>query len=144
MRHDVFQRRVAVADLNVVVVISNRLVTSACAIVADQFGYSANMEKLLASQKQPGKKQGDQEFMHEWAKKQRVLEINPRSPLIEGLLKKVQDLGEEEGEEKDPVLQAEVAEVVSILIDSALVRSGFSVEDSNECVISEIKSAPAF
>ena len=29
------------------VVISNRLVTSPCAIVADTYGYTANMEKML-------------------------------------------------------------------------------------------------
>jgi hypothetical protein len=30
------------------VVISNRLVTSACAIVADEIGYTANLEKLMS------------------------------------------------------------------------------------------------
>ncbi|KAF8339008.1 uncharacterized protein EI90DRAFT_3279460, partial [Cantharellus anzutake] len=113
------------------VVISNRLVTSACAIVADQFGYSANMEKLMASQQKRNKE--DQDIMHDWAKKQRVLEINPRSPLIEGLLKKVEKINDvAEGGETDSDLQAEVTEVISILIDSALVRSGFAVENSNE------------
>lgn len=29
------------------VVISNRLVTSACAVVADEIGYTANLEKLM-------------------------------------------------------------------------------------------------
>ena len=30
------------------VVISNRLVTSACAVVADEIGYTANLEKLMS------------------------------------------------------------------------------------------------
>lgn len=30
------------------VIISNRLVTSSCAIVADTFGYTANVEKLMS------------------------------------------------------------------------------------------------
>ena len=34
-------------DLVKEVIISNRLVTSPCAIVVDAYGYSANMEKLL-------------------------------------------------------------------------------------------------
>lgn len=36
--------------INVVrdIVISNRLVTSPCAIVADTYGYTANMEKMLS------------------------------------------------------------------------------------------------
>ena len=31
-----------------IVVVSNRLVTSPCAIVADAYGYTANMAKLLS------------------------------------------------------------------------------------------------
>ena len=31
------------------VVISNRLVTSPCAIVADEMGYTANVEKLISA-----------------------------------------------------------------------------------------------
>lgn len=90
------------------------------------------MEKLMQAQTNPNAARDGQEHMHEWAKKQKSLEINPRSPLIQGLLKKVQLLEDvEEGEEKDPELEKEVKEVVSILIDGALVRSGFEVADSN-------------
>jgi heat shock protein beta len=35
------------------VIISNRLVTSPCAIVVDSYGHSANMEKLLGKHKRP-------------------------------------------------------------------------------------------
>lgn len=69
--------------------------------------------------------------MHEVAKKQKVLEINPNSPLIEGLLKRVQALPTDE-DERDPEVETELKEVASILIDGALVRSGFEVPDSNE------------
>jgi heat shock protein beta len=47
------------------------------------------------------------------------------------MLKKVQALNDvEEGEEKDAQLEEELREVTSILIDGALVRSGFPVPDS--------------
>lgn len=78
-----------------------------------------------------GNKQ-NQGYLYEFAKKQKVLEINPRSPLIEGLLRRVEDLLDEE--EKDLEAEDELKEVASILIDGALVRSGFEVPDSNECV----------
>lgn len=65
----------------------------------------------------------------EFLKKQRLLEINPKSPLIEGLLARVEGL---DGEEKDLEAEKELKEVASILIDGALVRSGFQVHDSNE------------
>jgi heat shock protein 90kDa beta len=71
--------------------------------------------------------------MHEYVKRQKVLEINPRSPLIEGLLRRVERLPEDK-DEIDPQVEEELKEVASILIDGALVRSGFEVPDSNEYV----------
>lgn len=125
------------------VVISNRLVTSPCAIVAEAHGYTANVEKLMsmlnvifltehdsrvfsgASNKKAGR-----DFVHQMARRQKLLEINPRSPLIEGLLRRIENLPSEE-EERDLEAEDELKEVASILIDGALVRSGFEVPDSN-------------
>ena len=61
----------------------------------------------------------------QFAKKQKVLEINPKSPLIEGLLRRVENLPGE-GEEPDLEAETELKEVATILIDGALVRSGLS------------------
>ena len=69
--------------------------------------------------------------MWEFAKKQKVLEINPRSPLIEGLLHRIEALPAE-GEERDIEAEDELREVATVLVDGALVRSGFAVTDSNE------------
>lgn len=68
--------------------------------------------------------------MHSYSKRQKSLEINPNSPLIEGLLRRVEQLP---GEEDEPDLEAEeeLLEVTSILVDGALVRSGFDVPDAN-------------
>jgi heat shock protein beta len=82
----------------------------------------------------------DKGFMSEFAKKQKILEVNPRSPLIEGLLRRVEQL-QTEDDETDPEAESELKEVASILIDSALVRSGFSVPDSNKYV-SSFKGRP--
>lgn len=68
--------------------------------------------------------------MHEFALKAKNLEINPRSPLIEGLLRRVEQFIEE-GDGKDIDEEEQLKEVASILIDGALVRSGFEVPDSN-------------
>lgn len=62
--------------------------------------------------------------------KAKRLEINPRSPLIEGILRRVTQLPSEE-EDRDIEAEEEVKEVTSILIDGALVRSGFDVTDSH-------------
>ena len=68
--------------------------------------------------------------MHEFALKAKNLEINPRSPLIEGLLRRVEQFAEED-DGKDLEAEEQLKEVASILIDGALVRSGFEVPDSN-------------
>lgn len=68
--------------------------------------------------------------MYDFAKKQKILEINPRSPLIQGLLHQVEQLPPED--EREPDAEGELKEVASVLIDGALVRSGFGVPDSNE------------
>lgn len=72
-------------------------------------------------------------LMHDFAKKAKIMEINPRSPLIEGLLKRVKQLPAED-EERDLDAEDELREVASVLIDGAMVRSGFAVNDSNEYV----------
>lgn len=73
--------------------------------------------------------------MYDFAKKQKMLEINPKSPLIEGLLRRVENLPGPV-EEPDVEAEEELKEVASILIDGALIRSGFDVPDSNGYVAS--------
>ncbi|KAJ6613464.1 heat shock protein Hsp90 [Mycena sp. CBHHK59/15] len=110
------------------VVISNRLVSSPCAVVADSHGYTANIQRMMSASNAKSNQQ--QPSIHEFAKKAKVLEINPRSPLIEGLLRRVENLPAED-EDPDVEAEAELKEVASILIDGALVRSGFEVPNSN-------------
>ncbi|CED84457.1 Endoplasmic reticulum glucose-regulated protein (GRP94/endoplasmin), HSP90 family [Phaffia rhodozyma] len=101
------------------VIISQRLVTSPTAIVSDDAGMSANMIRLMASQAQ-----GDEDPMLKFMRSQpRVLEINPHSPLIQGLLE------EAVGAEGDSKAQAELKETVGTLLDLTMVRSGFTVPD---------------
>src|SRR5712675_2977112 len=108
-----------------VVVISDRLVTSPCAIVADAAGYTANLQRIMKASNKGN------DPMFEFAKRQKVLELNPRSPLIEGLLRRVERL-QEVDVEHDAEAEENLKEVAAILIDGALVRSGFNVPDSDE------------
>lgn len=109
------------------VVLSHRLVTSPCAVVADNNGLTANIQKLISATNRGVERE---DFMQTIMKKQKVLEVNPRSPLIEGLLHRIETIVGDD-EEKDGNLE-ELREVASILVDSALVRSGFEVADSNK------------
>jgi len=86
----------------------------------------------MHSAAQHNNKDAQMKMMQEWAKKQKTLEINHRSPVIEGLLSKVIQYNDvEEGEEKDEEIAKELDEITSILIDGALIRSGFDVPDAN-------------
>jgi len=90
------------------------------------------VQKIFLSNRQGASNaKGNRGLLHDYAMKAKILEINPRSPLIGGLLRRVEDLpiGEDE---RGLDAEEELKEVTSILIDGALVRSGFGVPDSNK------------
>jgi heat shock protein beta len=101
------------------VVLTNRLVTSPCTIIVDSMGWSANMQRIMAAQAE-----AENDPMYDMMKNlPKVLEINPKSPLIEGMLERVLDLDDGDVDEK------ELQEAVRVLFDTTIVRSGFSVAD---------------
>ncbi|WOO77666.1 Endoplasmin [Vanrija pseudolonga] len=105
------------------VVLTNRLVTSPCTIVVDSMGWSANMARIMASQAE-----AENDPMYQLMKNlPRVLEINPKSPLIEGLLEHVIELPE--GDDEPSAQELEIKQTISVLFDTTLVRSGFDVAD---------------
>ena len=63
--------------------ISNRLEDTPCVVVTSKFGWSANMERIMQSQTL--RDASKQAYM--WGKK--VLEINPRHPIIKELRERV-------------------------------------------------------
>lgn len=108
------------------VVISTRLTTSPCAVVTDSYAWTGNMERLMAAQNQQKGADGSN-FMLDFIKKaKKTFEINPKHPLIQGLLTKIEELGEEDSSATD-----ELKHVVRVLWDTSLVRSGFTVPDTN-------------
>jgi heat shock protein beta len=66
----------------------------------------------------------------------KILELNPKSPLVEGLLERLLELpsfdeDNDEDETGPTADELELRESAAILIDTALIRSGFNVKDSN-------------
>ncbi|BGO99072.1 ATP-dependent molecular chaperone HSC82 [Rhodotorula toruloides] len=103
------------------VTISTRLTTSPCLVTAGTYGYSGNMERLLAAQNQ-----GSDNFMLNFARMQKKnFELNPKHPLIERLLEKVDEAGDDED------ALAELKESVSVLWQTALLKSSYQVPDPN-------------
>merc|ERR1712218_417209 len=95
------------------VVVSNRLVNSPCCIVTSQYGWTANMERIMKAQALR-----DTSTMGYMAAKKH-LEINPDHSIISNLKDKA-DTDKNDKSVKDLVL---------LLFETSLLSSGFSLED---------------
>lgn len=95
------------------VVVSNRLVDSPCCIVTSQYGWTANMERIMKAQALR-----DTSTMGYMAAKKH-LEINPDHPIMENLRQKA----EADSHDKS------VKDLVMLLFETALLSSGFGLED---------------
>merc|ERR1712040_23535 len=95
------------------VVVSNRLVSSPCCIVTSQYGWTANMERIMKAQALR-----DTSTMGYMAAKKH-LEINPDHSIVENLRQRV------EADKSDK----SVKDLVMLLFETALLSSGFSLED---------------
>ncbi|CAD1474883.1 unnamed protein product [Heterotrigona itama] len=95
------------------VVVSNRLVDSPCCIVTSQYGWTANMERIMKAQALR-----DASTMGYMAAKKH-LEINPDHPIMENLRQKT------EADKHDK----SVKDLVMLLFETALLSSGFALED---------------
>jgi len=95
------------------VVVSNRLVASPCCIVTSQYGWTANMERIMKAQALR-----DTSTMGYMAAKKH-LEINPDHSIVENLRQRA------DADKNDK----SVRDLVMLLFETALLSSGFSLED---------------
>jgi len=92
------------------VVVSNRLADSPCCLVTGQYGWSANMERIMKAQAL----RGDSGFM---MPSKKTMEINPTHKIILKLISK------QEENENDITIK----DLVWLLYDTSLLTSGFSL-----------------
>merc|ERR1711909_192817 len=95
------------------VVVSNRLVTSPCCIVTSQYGWSANMERIMKAQALR-----DTSTMGYMAAKKQ-LEINPDHKIVASLAERV------EANKNDKAIK----DLVMLMFETSLLASGFNLED---------------
>merc|ERR1711893_78846 len=95
------------------VVVSNRMVSSPCCIVTSQYGWSANMERIMKAQALK-----DTSTMGYMAAKKH-LEINPDHAIVKTLRAKA------EADKNDKA----VKDLVMLLYETSLLSSGFTLED---------------
>merc|ERR1712211_84125 len=95
------------------VVVSSRLVSSPCCIVTSQYGWTANMERIMKAQALR-----DTSTMGYMVAKKH-LEINPDHSIVENLRQRA------ETDKNDK----SVKDLVLLLFETSLLSSGFSLED---------------
>jgi len=95
------------------VVVSNRLVTSPCCITTSQYGWSANMERIMKAQALR-----DTSTMGYMAAKKH-LEINHEHPIVKVLKDKVEE------DKNDKAIK----DLCLLLFETSLLASGFSLDD---------------
>lgn len=105
-------------------VVSTRLSDSPCALVANQYGWSGNMERIMKSQAYA---KADDSSASYYSTQKKTLEINPRHPLIKALKQRVAELDGKDSESEETKTASDLAKV---MLDTARLRSGFFLKDS--------------
>jgi len=107
----------ALKDMVEKAVLSQRLTNSPCALVASQYGWSGNMERIMKAQ---AYQTGKDISTNYYASQKKTLEINPKHPLIKQMLKRVNADAEDQT----------AADLAVVLFETATLRSGYQLSDT--------------
>merc|ERR1712029_944449 len=97
--------------------VSERLVDTPCALITSKFGWTGNMQKIIASQTHSKTQDMQRDY---YLNQKKTLEINPRHPLIKELLRRVED---------NPADKT-ASDMAVMMYNTATLRSGYSLKDT--------------